>query len=268
MESVPELVGFLTRSSNRLAVLEALSTAPTTRPELQEQTGVPRATLSRILADLRDRDIVERSGHDYALTPLGARVADELADLFTAVERHRALQTLADWLPLDRLDVDLFDVEDRSVTLPSRLDPMAPIGRAATIVGEADHVRGFCYSILHAPILAMTEDLVDTGGRFEGVVSAAVLDVVASDPELVAPVRALVETGRADLAVLDRPIESQFIITDDLVLFLVTDGEGTLQGLVETGEPAIRPWAEERFATYRAEADPLDLDGVDELLTT
>lgn len=268
MESAAELVAFVTRAENRRTVLGALSTAPSTRHDLQERTGIPRTTLSRILADFRDRDLLSRSGHDYALTSLGERLADELDALIDSVERLRALQTLAGWLPLDRLDVDPFTVEDLAVTLPTRIHPMAPIGRAAELLADAADVSGLCYSILHAPILAMTEDIVESGGRFEGVVSGAVLDVVARDPALVAPVRALLGTGQAELAVLDRPIESQFIIADDRVLFLVTDREGTLQGLVETGAPVIRRWAEARFAEYRADADPIDPGALDDLLTS
>lgn len=268
MASAVELLGFVARSENRLAALQALSPEPASRATLQAETDIPRATLSRILADCRDRDLVDRNGRTYALTPLGERLVAELEDLFDAVDRLQALQTLSGWLPVDELDVDLFAVDDLAVTLPSRIDPMAPIGRAATAVEDASLVRGFCYSLVHAPILAMTRDIVESGGRFEGVVSADILEVVASDPGLVGPVGELVETGQAEVLVYHGGIETQFIITDDAVLFVVTDREGAIQGLVETAEPAIRDWAEARFAAHREAAEPLDPDALADLLTT
>lgn len=261
-----ELVAFVALSGNRLAALRALSAESQRRLAIQDATGIPRATLSRILADCAERDLVERTGPEYALTSLGERFVSGLDDLIDTVDRHQALQTLADGLPTDELDVDLFGVDDLSVTLPNRIDPMAPINRAAAVVESAAVVHGFCYSLIHAPILAMTRDIVDSGARFVGVVSAEVLEVVARDAELIGPVEALVETGQAEIFVYRDGIETQFIIADDRVLFLVADADGAVQGLVETGEPAIRPWALERFEAYRATAEPLDPDALSDLL--
>ena len=261
-----DLLSFVARSENRLAALRALDGGPATRSDLQDDTGIPRATLSRILADCRDRRLLERRGREYALTPLGAGLVDALESVLDDLERLRALSTLAGWLALDDLEVDLFAVEDLEVTLPTRIDPMAPVGRAAAVVEAADLVRGFCYSLVHAPILAMTRDIVDAGGRFVGVVSDEVLEVVAADPALVGPVGDLLETGRAEVLVYDGGIETQFIVADDRTLFLVTDREGAIQGLVETGEAAIRAWAEARFDEHLAAAEPLDPDALGENL--
>lgn len=266
MEPASELVSFVARAENRLAALRGLADAPRRRAALQADTGIPRATLSRILADCRDRDLLERSGHEYALTPLGERLVAELDSLYDAVDQARAIQLLADGLPLEELDVDLFAVDDLTVTLPTRIDPLAPVGRAASVLGGAVSVRGFCYSLLHAPILAVSRDVVEGGGRFVGVVSADVLRHVASDPELFGPVGELLGTGRAAVFVYDGGIETQFMLTEDRVLFLVADTEGAVQGLVETGEPAIRPWALERFEAHREAAEPLDPDALDDLL--
>lgn len=268
MGSAFELVSFVARSANRLDTLRALSADPQRRVAVQEATGIARATLSRILADCAERDLVERRGPDYALTPLGERLVDRLDALFDDLDRLRALQTLATWLPAEELDVDLFDLDDLAVTLPNRVDPIAPIGRAADVVGAAAVVRGFCYSLLHAPILAMTRDIVETGGRFVGVVSADVLRHVAGDPELMGPVRDLLATGQAEVYVYEGGIGTQFIVTEDRVLFLIADDDGAVQGLVETTDPAVRPWAERRFATHREASEPLDPGSVSELLTS
>lgn len=261
-----DLLAFVARSENRLAALRVLSTDPQRRSAVQEATGIPRATLSRILADCRDRDLVERRGPEYLLTPLGDRLVEELEALLVAIDRMRALQTLADGLPLDDLDVDLFEIEDLSVTLPNRIDPMAPISRAAEVVETAAVVRGFCYSLLHAPILAMTRDVVQTGGRFIGVVSDEVIRHVLADPDLAGPVEALVGSGQAELYIYRGAIETQYIVTEDRVLFLVDDA-GAIVGLVETGDPALSPWAEARFAAHRETSEPLDPDALNDLLT-
>lgn len=72
MEPSTELVGSVTRSTNRVAALGALLEGPQTRPGLQDTAGIPRATLSRILADFRKRD------HDSSLALLKTIIEAEV----------------------------------------------------------------------------------------------------------------------------------------------------------------------------------------------
>lgn len=267
MRSPFELVSFVTRAENRVEVLLALASEPRTRPDLQDETEIPRTTLSRILADLRDRELVSRNGHRYRPTPLGDLVAVELESLFESVESTRALQTLSGWLPLSDLGVEFDRLATAEVTLPTPIDPMSPVKRAAGVVGEADHVRTFCYSVLHAPILAALRGVSRQGQRLEGVIAAGVFEVVASDPELAESAVALFESGNVELYVYDGGIEPQLIIADRTTMFLVTDEEGSIQGLVETDDGAIRSWAEETFESLKREAESLDAEAATELLT-
>jgi predicted transcriptional regulator len=262
-----DLVSFVTRAENRVDVLLTLASGPQTRPELEDETGIPRATLSRILADSRDRDLVSRDGHRYRVTPLGVLVASELETLFESVETMRALQTLSGWLPLEELDVEFERLAAAEVTLPRPVDPMSPVKRAASVVEGADHVRTFCYSVVHAPILAALRGVTGRGQRLEGVIAAGVLDVVAADPELAERARELFESGNVDLYLYDGGIEPQLIVADGTTMFLVTDEEGAIQGLVETDDEAILPWAEGLFESLRAEAEPVGPGRAGELLT-
>lgn len=267
MESPVDLVSFVTRAENRVDVLLTLASGPRTRPDLQDETDIPRATLSRILADFRERELVSREGHRYLTTPVGDLIAAELESLFESVESTRALQTLARWLPLDDLAVDFDRLAAAEVTLPTPIDPMAPVKRAAAVVEDAEHVRTFCYSVVHAPILAALRGVVRKGQRLEGVVAAGVLEVVKDDPELAASARELFASGNVELYVYDEGIEPQLIIADGRTMFLVTDEEGAIQGLVETKDDAILPWAETMFESLKREADPLDAEAAAELLT-
>jgi predicted transcriptional regulator len=267
MGSPFDLVSFVTRAESRVDVLLTLASGPRTRPELQDETGVPRATLSRVLADFRERDLASRNGHRYRPTPLGEVLAADLEALFESVETTRALQSLAGLLPLEELAIDFHRLAEAEVTLPTPVDPMAPVKRAAAIVEGAEHVRTFCYSVVHAPILAALRGVAHRGQRLEGVIAAGVFDVVASDPELAERARELVGSGSVELYRYDEGIEPQLIVADRTTMFLVTDDEGAIQGLVETDDGAILPWAEELFESLRAEAEPLDADSARELLT-
>lgn len=262
-----DLVSFVTRAENRVDALLTLASDPRTRSELQAETGIPRATLSRILADFRERDLVSKDGHHYGTTPLGGLVAAELEALFESVESTRALQTLAEWLPLEDLGTDFERLATAEVTLPTPVDPMSPVKRAAAVVEGADHVRTFCYSVVHAPILAALRGVTRRGQRLEGVIAAGVFEVVASDPDLAERASELFESGNVEIYLYDEGIEPQLIVADRTTMFLVTDEEGAIQGLVETDDEAIRSWAERTFEGLKAEAEPLDAEGARELLT-
>lgn len=267
MDEAFELVSFLTRSDSRIAVLRSLSRNAMTRQELQDATGIPRATLSRTLADCRERALVTRDGHRYRVTSFGHLVADELAAFLDSVASIQALHTLSTWLPMDDLDVSLPGLAGAEVTLPTPIDPMAPVKRAADAVEGGDHVRTFCYSVLHAPILAALQGVVHRGQHLEGVIAAGVLQVVADDPELARSATQLFESGAVELYLYEEGIEPQLIIVDGVTMFLVTDEDGAIQGLVETGDDAVVHWAERTFESLKEAAEPLDRDRAVELLT-
>lgn len=267
MASSRDLVAFVTRAENRVEVLLTLASGPATRSDLQAETGIPRATLSRILADCRDRDLVSRNGHRYETTPLGDVVAAELRSVFASVSSAMALQTLTALLPMADLAVDFEELATAEVTRPTPIDPMAPVKRAASVVEDAAHVRTFCYSVLHAPILAALSAVTGDGQRLEGVVAAGVLDVVASDPELAGRARELFASGAVDLYVYDGGIEPQLIVADRTTMFLVTDDEGSIQGLVETADERILSWAVDFFASLKEASDPLGPDVAIDRLT-
>lgn len=268
MDEARTLVTFVTRAESRIETLLALASDPQTRQELQTETDIPRATLSRILADFRDRDLLVREGHTYRLTTLGARLASELQTVFDAVEEARAIETVNEWLPTDELAIDLAALSTVEVTLPTPVDPMAPVKRAAAIVGDSSLVRAFCYSVLHAPILAEARAVIDEGQRFEAVLADAVLEIVAADHELAAPARELFEAGQATVFVYEGAIEPQLIIAGETTMFLVTDDDGAVKGLVEIDDQSILPWAERTFEQLKSDATPLDAEEFAERLTT
>lgn len=267
MDSSFELVSFLTRSENRVTVLQSLEEGPASRVELQESTAIPRATLSRILADFRDHELVVRDGHSFELTPLGDHIAEELADLLSSVESMAALQAVSPWLPLDTLGVSITDLAGLEVTLPTPVDPMAPVKAAATVIDDTEHVRGFCYSVIHGPILAECRNVIERGHRFEGVIAEGVLDVVASDQELAERLMVLLTDGAADVYVLADAIEPQLIIADGITMFLVADDEGAIRGLVTIGDESILPWAHRTFEDLKRAAEPLAPARARDLLT-
>ena len=248
-------MSFLARSPNRVEALLGLEAAPTTRSALQAETGIPRATLSRILADFRERDLAARDGHEFSITPLGALLAAELRSLSESIEVVRELQTLEPWLPLSELEIEVTDLADASVTLPTPVEPLAPVRRTGEVLESSERVRGLCNNVVPGNLDALRRAVVDGGLAVEVVVTDDAFEAVAADPDVREVVGDLLDSGRVDLSVCSAALPHLAILADDTVLLLVADDEGAIRGTVETGSEAARSWFVAAFDAYRRDAE-------------
>jgi predicted transcriptional regulator len=250
MGSAFELLAFVARSENRVEALQALEAAPASRAELQAATGIPRATLSRILADFQARDLAERDGYEFTITPLGRLLAGELRSTFESLEVGSELQSLTPWLPLSELGIDVEHLADARVTLPTPVDPLAPVNRTATVLAAGDRVRGLCNNVI--PELLQT--LGGARAEVEVVATADAFEVVSANPTTSGVVRRMLQSGRLDLAVSSEWFPQLAIETDGTVLLEVTDDDGAIHGLIESETDAVRSWFASAFDAYRSQA--------------
>lgn len=255
-----ELLAFVARSENRVEALLALETGPMSRSALQETTGTPRATLSRILADFRDRDLVERNGYAFAITPLGRLLAGELRSIFEAVEVGFELQALAPWLPLNELGLGIEVFRDARVTLPTPVEPLAPVQRTADQLMASERVRGLCNNLVPELLATLSEAVEEAGLRIDVVVTVDAFEAVTADPTASRAVRTMLHAGGLDLAVCPAWVPQLAIEVDGGVLLEVTDEDGAIHGLIETEHEAVRSWFESAFAEYRGRADRITSD--------
>jgi predicted transcriptional regulator len=252
-----ELVTFVARAENRVEVLLSLSTAPVTRPELQEATDIPRATLSRILADFDDRELLYRDGYEYVLTPLGELLAAEIGSLLDSVEAMQRLEDVRRWLSIDEFDFPVERLVDADVVVPSTPDPTATIRRMEELLGEARRVRLVANSIVPGCLEALWREVTAGRQTLAWVTTPAALEVVTDDPELTQWTRELLETEDASVYVHEDGFPQVLCVVDETVLTPVSDETGSVQGHVETEDEVFRSWSEEAIAAYVREAEPL-----------
>ena len=255
-----DLVTFVTRAENRVEALLLLSTAPATRPELQEATDIPRATLSRILADFDDRELLDRDGYEYVLTPLGKLLATEIRSLLDSVEAMQRLEDVRRWLSIDEFDFPVERLADADVVVPSPQDPTAPIRRMEELFGEARRVRLVANSVVPGCLEALWREVIAGRQTLEWVTTTAALEVVDDDPELTQWTRELLGTGDASVYVHEEGSPQVLGIVDEAVLTPVSDGTGAVQGHVETEDDVVRSWAEEAIDAYVRDAEPLEAE--------
>lgn len=257
MDAPIELLTFVTRAENRIAVLRALSTGPHTRPDLETATDIPRATLSRILADCRDRDLVTRTDHEYDLTPLGSVLLGEFESLLETVTAMQTLQTVRDWLAFDEYDIPIERLSDADVIVPEPSDPMAPVRRAEELLAMASEARILAYNMVPGCLEASWRAVTDGQQTFEGVLTARALETMLEDPTMASQGRELLTADNAQGYLhSDQTLPLVFVV-DDVVFLAVVGDAGTIQGHIETTDSEVRQWANETIDRYVAEAEPL-----------
>lgn len=262
MDTPMDLVSFVTRAESRVDALLALASGPRTRRELQAETDIPRATLGRVLADFRERDLATREGHRYQTTPLGDLLAAELGSLFESVAAMETLQTVREWLAIDEFDVPVERLADADVTLPEPTDPLAPIRRAEALLADGSRVRVAAHNMVPGCLEAVWRGVTDGRQTVEIVSTSAALAVASEDPTMAEQSRDLLAADEATLFVHDGDVLPAVIVVDDVVFMAVSDDAGAIQGHVETTDPTVRAWAEETIDALAREADPVP----DELL--
>ncbi len=219
-----ELVTFVARAENRVEVLLSLSTAPATRPELQEATDIPRATLSRILADFADRELLDRDGYEYVLTPLGELLAAEIGSLLDSAEAMQRLEDVRRWLSIDEFAFPIERLADADVVVPSTPDPTAPIRRMEELLAEARRVQLVANAMVPGCLEVMWREVAAGRQTLAWVTDPAALEI-DDDPELTRWTRELLETGDASAFVHD-DLRQVLCIVDETVLKPVGDETG------------------------------------------
>ncbi|MFC7009476.1 helix-turn-helix domain-containing protein [Halalkalicoccus salilacus] len=109
-------IAFLARSASRVRVLETLASDPHDRAELQAETGIPRATVGRIVTEFETRGWVKDDGRRYSTSPLGSFLVAEFRSLLEGVKTMQKLRGVIEWLPTREFDFS----QSASPTLISR----------------------------------------------------------------------------------------------------------------------------------------------------
>lgn len=256
-ESPSELVGYLLRSENRVAVLAALASGSATRPGLRAETGIDRATLDRLLGELCRRQLVTRTGRRYEVTPFGASLARRLRSVFDSVDVVQRLQLLLGQLPTADPDTGPPGGTTGEILAPTSPDPDAPTRRFVDILRTASDVRLLAPAI--DPVSVDGALVVGAAGRtFELVIPRAALEEVTEPPTSAPWLRDVVVSGNPRLFVSDGDVPYLVGTLDDVAVVGLTD-ERVVRGYVETTDEAVRSLAGATVEAYRRGSRRIDI---------
>jgi predicted transcriptional regulator len=253
-----EEIEFLSRSPNRVSVLDALTRGPVGRYELEETAGVTRATLGRIFDDFEERGWVTEVDRQYETTQLGAYVSRRIIDLLESFEPVPALNEVAQWFPEEGYDFDLGRLAGAKIVRATKNNALAPTAYISKRIQTADRVRLITYSVLPGIMEMCWRETVDGDLELESVLDGGAFDSFGTDPQMVERAREMFQTGQSEVFLYHGDVPSTAFIVDDVVLLCLSGGEGAPLAVIETDDETIRSWAESTIDDLRDDGDRID----------
>jgi predicted transcriptional regulator len=259
-----EDIGWLTRSANRVQLLELLADQPYTRPELTEEIGVTRVTVNRMIEAFEERGWIEVPVRDPEITPCGRLVLDHLEPFREAATTARKLRDIQGYLPVEAFDFDLRRLADADVSYPSQHDILGPLEESRDIAVGSERLR-IVGSVPDSIHLRSAFDRYEEGNgprSVERVFTAGGFESVRSDPDMSRWLRKIPEFDHIECGYFryEDDLSYGLAIADGTVVLQLLDDQGFVPAIVTSDDEAVLAWAERTFERYKREAEPLDVD--------
>lgn len=258
-----EDIAYLSRSANRVVILNGLTEGQYSRGALANQTGVSRTTLDRIVNELEERGWVKRTTEgNYAATAQGRLLMRRFRPFLESVEALHCLDDALTWLPIDELDIGLEHFSDAVVRRPESGDPVEVTDFFDELLWNTSEFRVLSHL---APPEPLGETLVErvTTDRMtmDGVITDELFGYLGSRPERATRWRALVEAG-SDLHCHEGPIPCNLWIFDEMVLIKKSGPEPIDEAYgvpIVSENDTVRSWANDLIDEWMDEASPMDV---------
>lgn len=259
-----EDLAYLSRSANRVAILDALTKGAYTRRELEERTGVSRTTLDRIVNELEGRGWAERANNGtYVATSTGNHLMAQVRPFVDSVEAIRRLDEAVAWLPDDEMSIGLHHFSDAIVRQPEEDDPMKTTDYFIDLIRDTAEFRALTH--LAPPVSlsrAMRDRIVTEQVSAEYVLTDTVVNYLSDNHERRSRWRDMIESG-ADVYRDQGPIPCNLWIFDDIVLIKKSGPESIQESYgvpIESENVAVRSWAHDLIDRCRADAVRVDAE--------
>lgn len=254
-----EDIAYLSRSANRVRILEALATRAYPRRDLEEATGTSRTTLGRILTEFEERGWAERTADGtYAATPRGKHVAAEFRPLATAFETIRSLGEAVACLPVEELSIGLHHFSDATVRRPSPNEPLEPGRHLAELLEDASTMYTLTFVAPPAPVGQAMADGVRSGRlTVEHVLAGGLVEHLRDRPEGPPQWREYLEAG-ANVYRYEGHIPCNLFVVDERVLVFSDRPEAT--EAIESDDETVRAWAVDLVEGYGDDAERVEAE--------
>ncbi|WP_276259704.1 helix-turn-helix transcriptional regulator [Haloglomus litoreum] len=252
-----EAVSFLTRSENRVDVLESLAGGAHTERELVADTGITDVTVGRVLEDFTERGWVVETGDGYRRTRLGDMLAEDYARFEDSMDLACRLGPVRDLLPLEELPFDLRLLGEGLVSDPETFDTLGAVDHWKRLIRQSDRVVGTATAGTATTVVAepFHHEIVERGTEFEVVVSQAYYEAARSDPESRRLAREVLEAGAEYYLAEDiAEFTTQVANFDDIATVSGYDEAGNIRVGIETRAKPVHEWVQSVYDEHRENA--------------
>lgn len=246
---------FVNVAMQRGELLELLAAESRNAQALAEQLDASRSTVHRVTETLEEFGLVEKPDESFAVTGLGAVVAEEVAELRTNLEIADRLEPFLNTVDTDRVDVPLECFAEARVTAPQQRQAHVGVKRIIELIEGTDSLRMFS-SIISPLYVDVARREILEGTEIEVVFDREVVEIIAS--RHVDEARDALETGRFHV-LAGEGVPFELFLFDDRMGMAAHDGSGIARAFVESSSPEAREWAESLYREYADAADTIDL---------
>jgi predicted transcriptional regulator len=250
-------VAYLSRSANRVRILDALTRGPSARRELAEETDTSRTTLDRIVNELEERGWAERRNDgDYEATATGERLMTEMRPFLESVQALRRLGDAVTWLPED-LSIGLHHFADATVRRPEGDDPIETVDYFVDLARDASEITVLTHLAAPIPLARTMRDRLTAGElTADYVITGSLVDYLGDASEHRSVWRDILGAGTGVYR-YDGHIPCNLYVFGETVL-VKKSRPGPIHesyGVpIVTEDETVRTWALDLVEQYRAEA--------------
>ena len=247
---------YLAGSPVRVAILRTLDHEPRRPAAITEVVEATRTTVGRILSGFRDRNWVVKRDGAYRLTPTGKRVYDAYEALLGEIERADRYGQFAAELERVGAGFPAAGLESGTLTAATDRDPFAALDQVIELVRAAGGSRVRAVSpIVTAQYNEAAAAALERGASVELVVDRDVAETSLAEfgP---ATDRALTDDDTSVYVTPDR-IGYGLFRRDDLACVIAYDASNNPRCALESRDPVVLEWADDRFERLVESATPL-----------
>lgn len=258
-------LAYLSRSNNRIAVLEELARGAGTRRELREATDVSRATLGRVLEGCQERGWVTTNGmgngHDYSLTPLGDVVVETVTDAMTTLETVQQLRDLAPRIPFDELGLDPRDLEDARITVPSPTDATAHTRRERELLDRTDRITFLCNQAQPETVERYRNWVRADDRELRAIIAGDAIDAAMSDETMAGDLQDMLSADGVTIHRYEGAVSAMLGLFEDVASIVPLDDSGVPCAFVESDDATVRVAVADTLERYRNRSEPVAPEG-------
>ncbi|MGB9955931.1 helix-turn-helix transcriptional regulator [Haloferax prahovense] len=247
----------------RSSFVRSLAERPRDKRGLADDLDTSRSTVDRVVRELLDAGIAERSDGQYRLTCVGRRALDAYDECLDSLRGVHAARDLLSMLPADA-PLDPAFLTGATVHTSTPNIPDSAIQELFSSIEHAERVYGVAPVALVGQLRPFYETATAGGTVVEMIIADELFDRLVAAPSS----RTVIEDQlRHESVTLYRgsvPFRFGLWVTESEAGIVVYTDTG-VGGVARNDTKAAVEWANEQFETLRENAERLTLDSLDEV---